>query len=211
MPSRLITIGREFGCGSGELGQRLAESLGWKLFDRELIDEIARTAELDPNACRRTDERLDSWLHRIGKGLWNAAGEKGPALVPDQSLDAEGMAVLTRRVIEDLAAAGQCVIVGRGGNYLLRERRDAFHVFLYAPRAWRIRRLQGQGFDLAAAAALVDRKDHERLAYIRRHFNEAWPEPHLCHLMLNAALGPDALAATVLAALGRGKSVPSGQ
>ncbi|HUX68176.1 MAG TPA: cytidylate kinase-like family protein [Terriglobales bacterium] len=211
MRYRLITIGREFGCGSGELGQRLAQGLGWKLFDRELIDEIARTAELDPNACRQADERLDSWLHRIGKGLWNAAGEKGPALVPDQNLDAEGMAALTRKVIEDLAAAGQCVIVGRGGNYLLRERRDAFHVFLYAPRAWRIRRLQAQGLERGAAAALVDRRDHDRAAYIRRHFNDAWPQPQLYHLMLNATLGPELLGAAVLAALGEQGTGDRGQ
>lgn len=202
MSYRVITIGREFGCGSGELAQRLAQRLGWRLFDRELMDEIARLSQLDPGACRRTDERLDSWLHRIGKGLWNAAGEKGPALIAAPHLDAEGMAQLTHRLLQDLATAGNCVLVGRGGNYLLRQRHDALHVFLYAPLAWRARRLQGHGLDPAAATALVEQRDRERAAYVRRHFNQAWPEPHLYHLMLNASLGPDALERAVVAALG---------
>lgn len=201
MPYRVITVGREFGCGSNEVAARLAQRLNWKLFDRELIDEIARTAQLDPGACRRADERLDSWLHRIGKGLWNAAGEKGPALVPATGLDADAMVALTRRVMEDAAAAGDCVIVGRGGNHLLRGRGDAFHIFLYAPREWRIRRLASQGTERSAAASLIDSRDHERAAYIRQYYNEEWPRRHFYHLMLNASLGPDVVVATTLTAM----------
>ncbi|MGH3182625.1 MAG: AAA family ATPase [Streptosporangiaceae bacterium] len=202
MPYRLITVGREFGCGSGEVAARLAQRLNWKLLDRELIDEIARTSQLDPGACRQADEHLDGWLHRIGKGLWSAAGEKGPALVPVTGLDADAMVGLTRRVMEDAAAAGECVIVGRGGNYLLRGRGEAFHIFVYAPRQWRIRRLTAQGMEAGAAAALLDSRDHERMAYIRRYYNEEWPRRHFYHLMLNASLGPETVVAAVLTAMG---------
>jgi len=202
MTFSVLTIGREFGCGSGDIASGLAERLGWKLYDRELLDEIARIAHLEPGACQRADERLDGWLHRLGKGLWNAAGEKGPALVPAQGLDADAMAVLTRQVIENVAAVGRCVIVGRGGNYVLRERRDAFHVFLYAPRGWRVRRLEGQGLSPAEAAAQVQRMDQERAAYIRQYFDEDWPRRQRYHLMVNASLGMERAVAACLAALG---------
>lgn len=205
MAFSVLTIGREFGCGSGEIAGALAQRLGWKLFDRELIDEIARVAHLEPGACRRADERLDSWLHRLGRGLWNAAGEKGPALVPDQGpgqpLDADAMAALSRRVIEDVAAVGRCVIVGRGGNYVLRARHDAFHLFLYAPQGWRARRLESQGIEPAAASALVEHMDHDRAAYIRRYFDEEWARRQFYHLMVNASLGATHAVASTCAAL----------
>ncbi len=201
MQYQTLTIGREFGCASGDFARALADKLGWKLFDRELIDEVARASHLDPAACRHADERIDRWLHRIGQGLWNAAGEKGPATIPVSGPDADLMAEWTARVIADLAAAGGCVLVGRGGNHILRHRPDAFHVFLYAPFSWRLRRLEAQGMARAAAEALLHRMDHDRVAYIRHYFQQEWPDRHGYHLLLNATLAPEALLAATLAAM----------
>jgi hypothetical protein len=201
MQFRTLTVGREFGCASGDFARAMADRLGWKLFDRELIDEVARAAQLDPAACRHADEHADRWLHRIGKGLWSAAGEKGPATVPVSGPDADLMAEWTGRVIADLAAAGNCVLVGRGGNHILARRSDAFHVFLYAPFAWRLRRLEAQGMSHAAAEALLHRVDRDRAAYVRHYFQQDWPDRHGYHLMLNASLAPEALQAATLAAM----------
>lgn len=201
MRYRVLTIGREYQCGSGAIARQLGERLGWKVFDGELMDEIVRLTHAAPDACRRTDERVDGWLHRMGKGLWSAAGEKGPAVIPLEELDADRMAELTRGVIEQLAEAGQCVIVGRGGNYILRSRADAFHLFLYAAPGWRAKRRQSQGVSRAEAEAEIARRDHERAAYIRRYFDEGWPKRQYCHLMLDAALGPEAVVAATLAAM----------
>lgn len=198
-PFRLLTLGREYGCGSGEIARVLAERLHWKLYDRELIGEIARAAHLDCGECERADERVESWMRRLGRGLWNQTGEKGPAIVPDAAPDADTMAALARRVIENLAEVGGCVIVGRGGNYILSSRPDAFHVFLYAPQHWRIARLQALGH--AQAEADVARMDHERAAYIHRYFDQDWPRRQLYHFMINASLGVEAAANAVLAAL----------
>jgi cytidylate kinase len=200
---RVLTIGREYGCGSGEIARRLAERLGWKLYDRELIDEIARAAHLDPGECQRADERVDTWMRRLGRGLWNVTGERGPATIPEVALDADTMAALARQVIESLAAVGECVIVGRGGNYILSDRHDTFHVFFYAPRHWRVARLQALGHAPADAEGAVERIDHERAAYIRHYFDQDWPRRQLYHLMANASLGPDAAVAATLAALKR--------
>ncbi|MGH9475896.1 MAG: AAA family ATPase [Terriglobales bacterium] len=203
MRPRVVTVGREFGCGSSEAARVLAQALGWRLFDGELLDETARRSHLDPSACRRTDERLDSWMHHLGKGLWNSSGEKGPALIPaGGDLDADRMAALTHRAIREIAAAGECVIVGRGGNYVLRQQPSAFHVFFYAPRHWRIRRLESQGQSAAAAAAMVDKMDRERAAYVRRYFGEDWPRRHFYHLLVNASLGQERVLEAIRAAMG---------
>lgn len=199
---RVVTVGREFGCGSGEIARRLSERLGWKLFDRELIDEIARVAHVDPKTARRCDEHVDSWLHRIGKGLWAGGGDRGPAVVVADVVDADRMVELTRPLLADLAKTGQCVLVGRGANYMLRERTDIFHVFLYAPWAWRVQRLQRDGTSRAQAEATVNRVDQERSAYVRRYFGEEWPRRQLYDLMVNAMLGEEAVVEAVLAAMG---------
>jgi cytidylate kinase len=99
------------------------------------------------------------------------------------------------------ATAGGCVIVGRGGQCLLRGRGDAFHVFVYAPREERVRRLRarlGPGADVELA---LEETDRERAAYVRRHFGENWLDPRLYHLMVNATLGEEAAASAILAAL----------
>ena len=64
---KVITIEREFGCGGGAIAERLAERLGWKLFDRQLTSEIAKLGEVEESVAKDCDERLDSLLYRLGK------------------------------------------------------------------------------------------------------------------------------------------------
>lgn len=202
MPWNVLTVGREFGCGSSDLARVLSERLGWRLFDRELIDEIAKVAQREPSSLQSADERIDSWLQRMGSALWSGGGERGPAVVPAAPLEADTMAAFTRRVMLDLAAIGDCVIVGRGGNYALRDHPGAFHLFLFARLGWRVHRLQSQGMAAEAARELLHKMDHDRAAYIRRYFNEEWPHRRHYHLMLNATLEREHLVAATLAAMG---------
>jgi cytidylate kinase len=77
-----------------------------------------------------------------------------------------------------------------------------FHVFVYADRDERLRRLRarlGTGADVELA---LEETDRERDAYIRRHFDQSWLDPRLYHLMVNAAIGEEAAVATILTALG---------
>lgn len=202
MSWNVLTVGREFGCGSSEVARILSERLGWRLFDRELIDEIAKVAHREPSACRHADERIDGWLQRLGTALWSGGGERGPATIPAAPLEADTMMELTRQVIQDLAAIGQCVIVGRGGNYVLQGKAGAFHLFLYARESWRARRLEGQGMEQEKAEELIHKMDHDRAAYIRRYFNQEWGHRRHYHLMLDAGMGQERTVAAALAAMG---------
>src|SRR5215831_12342303 len=114
---RIITVEREYGSGAGEIAKQLASRLGWKLWDRELTEEIARVAKVDSAAASKCDERLDSRFHRLVKVFWRGSYERSTKLDFEQSFDADRMVELGQHVMQDIAGKGNCVIVGRGAPY----------------------------------------------------------------------------------------------
>jgi cytidylate kinase len=194
---RLITIEREYGCGGGAIAAKLAQHLGWKLWDHLLTDEIARIANVDPSTVMRCDERMDSRVYRLAKAFWRGSYERSSAL-GNQAFDTDRMVSMMEEITERIAQEGNAVVVGRGAPYFLRERSDAFHVFLYAPRAEKLRRLRAGGSSESDAEELVDAVDRERIAYIKHYFNADWPTRSLYHLMLNTAVGDEPVIQTIL-------------
>ena len=121
---RVLTVAREFGSGGSTISRIVAERLGWRLFDREIIDEVVRLAGVDRDSAERCDERLDPVFHRLLKGLWQGGFEQSTTQIGDDPFDSEQMTRCARIVIEQAAAGGNCVIVGRGGQCLLSGRDD---------------------------------------------------------------------------------------
>jgi cytidylate kinase len=193
----LITIEREYGCGAGAIAAELASHLNWKLWDHLLTEEIARVAHVDPSAVMRCDERMDSRLHRLAKSFWRGSYERSSPL-GQQVFDTDRMMSLMQEIMNRIGQEGRAVIVGRGAPYFLRENPSAFHVFLYAPRAEKIRRLVKDGHSPAEAEDLVDSVDRERVAYVKHYFDADWPTRSLYHLMLNTAVGDEAVIQTIL-------------
>jgi len=194
---RLITIEREYGCGAGAIAAQLANHLGWKLWDHLLTEEIARVANVDPSAVMRCDERMDSRLHRLAKSFWRGSYERCSAL-GQQVFDTDRMMSLMQGIMNRIGQEGKAVVVGRGAPFFLRENPDAFHVFLYAPRAEKIRRLLKEGNTQAEAEDLVDSVDRERVAYVKHYFDADWPTRSLYHVMVNTAVGDEAVIQAIL-------------
>jgi cytidylate kinase len=199
---RVITISREYGSGGGTVARMLAERLGWKLVDQSLISEIARTAKVNPDVAKRFDESVDPWFHQLNKALWHGGFEGVATRVDSDLFDAEAMAALCRRVLEEAATIGHCVTVGRGGQCILQKREDAFHVAIYAPMAERVERIRDRipaGTDPVAYARETDRR---RSAYIERYFRQDVTNRHLYDLMICSSIGLDVATATILCAAG---------
>jgi cytidylate kinase len=194
---RLVTVEREFGCGGPAIAAALADHLGWKLWDQLLTEEIARLANVDPSAVCRCDERMDSRLHRWAKTFWRGSYERSTHL-GHQIFDTDRMMALMQDIMDNIAQQGNAVVVGRGAPYFLREIPDAFHVFLYAPRAEKLDRIVAEGHSQEEAEELVDTVDRERMAYVKHYFNADWPTRSLYHLMLNTAVGNQAVVHTIL-------------
>jgi cytidylate kinase len=189
MPIRLITVEREYGSGGALIAEKLARSLGWKLWDTELTSEIARRANVAPEAAARHDEHLDPLLHRLFKVFARGSYERSLPISGIQGFDADRMVALLHSVIEDVAKEGNCVIVGRGSPYILRNRPDAFHVFIFAPEDEKIRRVRALGKSEEEARDLVTSIDRERGQFIKRYFGAEWPCRQLYDMMINSTAG----------------------
>jgi cytidylate kinase len=194
---RIVTIEREFGSGAAQIAVQLASRMGWKVWDKLLTDEIARIAKVDPSAVKRCDERMDSRLHRLAKVFWRGSYERTSPL-GSQVFDTDRMMTMMQEIMDRISQEGNAVIVGRGAPYFLREHPDAFHVFLYAPRAEKIRRTIDGGYTEQEAEEMVANVDRERIAYVKHYFNADWPTRSLYHLMLNTAVGNGPVIKTIL-------------
>jgi cytidylate kinase len=194
---RVITIEREYGSGAGAIAAQLARHLGWNLWDKRLTEEIARLANVDASTVRRCDERIDSRLYRFAKTFWRGSYERSSSL-GNQVFDTDCMMSMMEEIAARIAAEGNAVVVGRGAPFFLRERPDAFHVFLYAPRAEKVRRLLQDGSTASEAEELVDSVDRERIAFVKHYFDADWPTRSLYHVMINTAVGNDLVIETIL-------------
>lgn len=195
---RVITIEREYGSGAAEIAAALARQLGWKLWDEALTQEIAKVACVDPADVLRCDERRDGRFHRLAKTFWRGSYERSMELGCAQPFDTDRFVAIGQEVMQKAANAGNCVIVGRGAPYFLRERPDVFHVFLYAPRAEKIRRLRELGKNQGEAEELVDTVDQDRIEFVKHYFNADWPTRCLYHMMINTAIGNENVIPTIL-------------
>jgi cytidylate kinase len=194
---RLVTIEREYGCGGGAIAAELAHRLGWKLWDHLLTEEIARLANVDPSAVMRCDERMDSTFYRLSKVFWRGSYERSAPL-GNQAFDTDRMVSMMEQITARIAQEGNAIVVGRGAPFFLREQPDAFHVFLYAPRAEKLRRILQDGCTESEAEDLVDTVDRERIAFVKHYFDADWPTRSLYHLMINTAVGNEAVIDTIL-------------
>jgi len=195
---RVITIEREFGSGAAEIAASLAAHLRWKLWDQALTQEIASVAHVDPSDVMCCDERRDSRFHRLAKAFWRGSYQRSMELNTAAPFDTDRFVAISQQVLNKAADAGNCVIVGRGAPYFLRERPDVFHVFLYAPRAEKIRRLRQLGKSNEEAEELVDTVDRDRIEFVRHYFNADWPTRCLYHMMINTAIGNEHVLSAIL-------------
>jgi cytidylate kinase len=195
---KLLTIERVYGCGGGDIARRLSEQLGWTLWDERLTSEIARLSNCEQHEVQRREERVDPLYYRLLKSLMRGSFEGSANVHQLQLLDADTIVRLTERLIDNIASAGQCVIVGRGSQHFLRHRTDTLRVFLYAPRGDKIRRLLKTGVSESQVEHLVDTIDRDRATFVETYFHIQWPNRSIYHAMLNTAVGDDIVVDEVL-------------
>jgi len=200
---RVITIEREYGSGGGEIARKVADRLGWKLWDQLLTNEIARVMECDCSVVEERAEKKDPLSYRLFRAFMRGSHEGSLNAQRMKMADADCIREVAERIVMQIAERGKCVIVGRGSAYYLQNRRDAFHVFVYAPEAEKVRRLEARGKSPAEAAQLIESVDRDRAAYIKRYFGVDWPDRRWFDLMINSTIGEDAVVDTILDGVAR--------
>jgi cytidylate kinase len=195
---RIITIEREFGSGADVIAKKVANRLGWKLWDQLLTDEIARRMDCERHLVVEHEEQRDPASYRLLKAFMRGSFE-GSLNAPRLKLvDTDCVREVVQKIVMQVAEVGESVIVGRGSAYYLGDRDDAFHVFVYAPFQDKVRRLQSTGKDEKDAIELVETVDVQRAAFIKQYFDVDWPERHRFHLMVNSSMGEDVAVETIL-------------
>lgn len=200
---RVITIEREYGCGAANISAAIADRLGWKLWDREITAEIARRLKCKHEMVAEREERVDSMFYSLIKSFMRGSFEPRIDTANLEVLDAEHLAFLFERVVKEIADDGNCVIMGRGANWFLRERDDAFHTFLYAPYEEKLHRVIAQGESEREARNLLETVDRDRAAFIKKYYGKVWPDRSLYNLMINTKVGDDVVIESILDMVGR--------
>jgi cytidylate kinase len=194
---KIIAIEREFGCNASAIAETLGARLGWKVMDQSLTEEVARIAQVARGVVEQREECMDPLLYRLTKVFRCGSYQRALPVGGQEVFDADRMIELVQKVVEDAAAPGNCVIVGRGSAFFLRERTDTLRVFLFATRDFKLRFLQEQTRDEAKASELVDSVDRNRRAFVKHYFHVQWPHRPAYHAMLNTELGDDFILATI--------------
>ena len=195
---KIVTIEREYGSGGGEIAQRLANQLGWKLWDQLLTEEIVRLAECPKAVIEVREEKTDPMYYRLFKSFLRGSYEGSLNAHKLKLVDSESILRFTERVVQHAAKTGNSVIVGRGSQHFLQDRPDTLRVFLYAPRELKVRRLIARGKSEKEAEELVDTVDRERVDFIQKYFGVEWPDRAIYHAMINTAIGDQSVVDMIL-------------
>ena len=191
-----ITVEREFGCGGSKIASLLAQRLGWNLWDERLTQEIARLTKCSPEVVEKIEWRKDPAVYRVFLSFLRGAFEGGlPPTNRLALLDARRIAAVSEAAVNQALSTGPCVVVGRGSQYFLHNRKDVFHTFLYASREYKIHRLVCAGTPEREAIEQVDTTDRDRAAFVQTYLGLKWPERHLYHAMFSTEIGESRTAA----------------
>jgi cytidylate kinase len=198
---RVITLDREYGSGGAEIAKALADRLNWKLWDQALTNAIAREMDCEGKVVEQHEEKRDPLYYRLLKSFMRGSYEGSQNVHTVKMADTDCIREVSERIVKRAADKGECVIVGRGSAYYLEGRKDAFHVFIYAPVNDKVRRLRARGKSEEDAAQLAATVDDERAAFIKQYFNVEWPDRHKFHLMVNSSIGEDAAVDLILSTI----------
>ena len=202
MEKKIITISREFGSGGRTIGHNVAERLGIPFYDKELVNQIALESGFAPKFVEEHGE------HSPSSSLFSYAfAPQGVPGVMNGLSTADFLWNIQCSVILQLAEKGACVIVGRNADYILKDRPDALHTFIFADmafRADRIVRLYGES-DKSPEARLNEKDTRRRVNY-QHYTGRTWGQSQNYGICLNSGvLGIDQCVDIIVGAVENSK------
>jgi cytidylate kinase len=219
----VITISREVGSGGDQIARRLCELLGYRYFDKTLMAQVAKEQGVsDTEVVDFSEDNyrvrgfIDALLRRsarVATATTMGTTTRGERTRVVQDVDEEMAASFVRTTIRALRAHGQVVVVGRGGQAILRDAADVLHVRMIARLEDRIHEVtQAEGLTREAALTLIGERDRATTEYLRRFYAIDWADPSLYHLTVNTSLVGREAAVEMLASIARRMDArPTGQ
>ena len=199
----MITISREFGSGGRTIGHQVAEALGIPFYDKELVEHIALESGF---ASKFVEEHGE---HSPGKSIFSYAfASQGVPGVMNGLSTADFLWSIQCNVIMQLAEKGPCVIVGRNADYILKDRPDCLHAFIYANkdyRAERIVRLYGESEK--SPQARLNEKDKRRKVNYQHYTGRTWGQAQNYDISLDSSKLGIETCTDILVKLMRGEKI----
>lgn len=188
----IITIGRQFGSGGREIGEKVAQRLGYAFYDKELLTMAAEDSGLSPSAMQHYDEKPSGSLIY---SLYMTGAATGDSLPLNQQL-----AFAQFNVIRKVAQADNCVIVGRCADYVLREKKNLLTVFLHAPTEYRVERVMAENAidSQSLAEKTIKKQDKARAEYYNFFTHKKWGDAGSSMLSIDTStLSQDKIAEVI--------------
>jgi cytidylate kinase len=210
----VITISREVGSGGDQIARRLCDLLGYRYFDKTMMAQVAREQGLSDTEVVDFSEDtyqgrgfIDALLRRsarLATATTIGTTPRGKRIRVVQDVDEEMAASFVRTAIRALRARGQIVVVGRGGQAVLRDAAGVLHLRILARLEDRVHEvMQAAGLTREAALTLIRERDRATAEYLHRFSGIDWADPALYHLTVNTSLVGREAAVELLASMAR--------
>ena len=184
----VVAISRQFGSGGARVGLDVAERLGFKYADREILAEAARALNMETDDLAPLEERVRGFWGTLA-GMFSRGPVEGPYTPALPRVSETELFETERQIIETLADRGGAVIVGRGAAHILRQRPAVIRVFLHGPFERRVTvALEEYSLpDRGAAEALVRASDAQRARFARAVTAHEWCDATMYDIAINTA------------------------
>lgn len=198
----VIAIDRQYGSGGRVIGQKLAQRLGYEFYDDAIVQMAAGTTGYTPQFVRQREENMtNSFLYDLVNQMY--------AYAPEEESPKDSVFLAEKKAIEEIAAKGRCVIMGRCADYLLRDDPHCLRVWLHADKARRVKRIMElEQLDEAAAKTRIAQEDRRRATNYQYYTRRVWGLGKNYHLTLDTGLGEEYVQICIEAAL---KALEAGQ
>ncbi len=189
----VITIGRQFGSGGREIGEKVAEHYGIKCYDKELLSKAAQESGFAPEMIQNHDERpTNSFLYNLVIDTYSF-GYNSSSFV-DMPISHK-VFLAQFDTIKKIADEGPCVIIGRCADYALSERDNVLNLFISGDEACKIKRVMSRFDDVDSeekAREMIIKKDKQRQSYYNYYSSKKWGRADSYDLTINSSkLGID--------------------
>ena len=188
----IITIGREFGSGGKYIGERLAEELHMKLYDKELIERVSREKNVDIQLLQQIDEKHKQ---SFGYTLAMASMSMSDSINSLTELPVDDKYFIEQaKIIEEIAEEGNAILIGRCSNVILKNRKDVLNVFIYSSdeKFKMARKAEFTGLEEKKILKMMHKKDKERAAYYNYYTNQIWGQKEGYDVLIDSSkLGID--------------------
>jgi len=184
----VITISRQFGAGGRTLGEMVADKLGYEFYDNEVIQMVSTKAKVSANSVDALEKKTGGIFKKVIADIVPKSLKDLIVSQKQETMDEEIYVDILQKIITEIAESGNAVIIGRGSQYILKDRENIFHVLITGDGKDREKFLE-EKYDLTHDQAVhaVSNDDRRRTNLYRKFDVTDYDQPDRYHLVLNTS------------------------